>query len=186
MSAWHRHTAPPREQGFILVTSLIFLVVLTLLAVSAITSATLQDRMATGQREKSRALQDADSALAYVESVLAEPDFFRCAVVAPLNPPSDCPSRIRALPIQIAGSRFTDRAAADYATDAFWNAPAIGHYDPPGKDHTRVDFLVEVMPASPVNQTRAALARAAVIRVTARARASRSATAMVQMIYEID
>ncbi|WP_161627847.1 pilus assembly PilX family protein [Salinisphaera shabanensis] len=56
-------------------TSLIFLVVITLLAVSAINSSTLQERMASNQREKSRARQAADAALRRGELVLQDAVF---------------------------------------------------------------------------------------------------------------
>ena len=64
-----------RENGFVLVTSLIFLVVITLLAVSAINSSTLQERMASNQREKSRARQAADAALRRGELLLQDAAF---------------------------------------------------------------------------------------------------------------
>ena len=64
-----------RSRGFVLVTSLIFLVVITLLAVSAINSATLQERMASNQREKSRALQAADAGLRQGELLMRDPVF---------------------------------------------------------------------------------------------------------------
>jgi type IV pilus assembly protein PilX len=63
------------EQGFVLVTSLVFLVVITLLAVSAINSSTIQERMASNQREKSRALQAADAALRHGESLFNDSKF---------------------------------------------------------------------------------------------------------------
>jgi type IV pilus assembly protein PilX len=63
------------QTGFVLVTSLIFLVVITLLAVSAINSSTLQERMASNQREKSRARQAADAALRRGELVLQDTIF---------------------------------------------------------------------------------------------------------------
>lgn len=54
---------PQGERGFVLVTSLIFLVVITLLAVSAVNSSTLQERMASNLRDKSQARQAADAGL---------------------------------------------------------------------------------------------------------------------------
>jgi type IV pilus assembly protein PilX len=64
-----------RQNGFVLVTSLIFLVVITLLAVSAINSSTLQERMASNQREKSRARQASDAALRRGELLLQDAAF---------------------------------------------------------------------------------------------------------------
>jgi len=63
------------EQGFVLVTSLVFLVVITLLAVSAINSSTIQERMASNQREKSRAVQAADAALRQGERIFKDSRF---------------------------------------------------------------------------------------------------------------
>lgn len=63
------------NQGFVLITSLIFLVVVTLLAVSAMNSSTLQETMASNQREKSRARQAADAALRQGELLLKNSAF---------------------------------------------------------------------------------------------------------------
>ncbi|MDA3920328.1 MAG: PilX N-terminal domain-containing pilus assembly protein [Salinisphaera sp.] len=63
------------QRGFVLVTSLIFLVIITLIAVSAINSSTLQERMASNLRDKSDAFHDADAALRSAELKLALPLF---------------------------------------------------------------------------------------------------------------
>lgn len=68
-------SATYNQRGFVLVTSLIFLVVITLLAVSAINSSTIQERMASNLREKSRARQAADAALRQGELLLRDPAF---------------------------------------------------------------------------------------------------------------
>jgi len=69
-------TRPPNpERGFVLVTSLIFLVVITLLAVSAMNSATLQERMASNQRDKSQARQASDATLRQAEMLLGQSVF---------------------------------------------------------------------------------------------------------------
>lgn len=51
------------QQGFVLITGMIFLIVITLLALSTMGSTTLQERMTSNQREQFRALQAADAAL---------------------------------------------------------------------------------------------------------------------------
>lgn len=64
-----------RQGGFVLATSLIFLVIVTLLAVSAINSSTIQERMASNQREKSRARQAADATLRHAEQLFQDSAF---------------------------------------------------------------------------------------------------------------
>jgi prepilin-type N-terminal cleavage/methylation domain len=62
-----QHMKTPREQGFVLIASLLMLVVLTLLAVSMSRSFGLQERMAGNLREKARAFDAAQSSLSYAE-----------------------------------------------------------------------------------------------------------------------
>ena len=61
-----------QQRGFVLITGLIFLIVITLLALSSLGSTTLQERMASNLREQSRALQAADAALRDGEARLAQ------------------------------------------------------------------------------------------------------------------
>lgn len=63
------------ESGFVLVTSLIFLVVVTLLAVAAINRSTLQEKIATNTRARETAQQHANAALRAGEAVLATDAF---------------------------------------------------------------------------------------------------------------
>lgn len=64
-----RRTCPARaqERGFVLIVALLFLLVLTLLAVALFRSGGLQERIAGNTREKQRALEAAQSALQYGE-----------------------------------------------------------------------------------------------------------------------
>ena len=67
----HKENEISKDQdGFILITSLLFLVIITLLALSGIDSATLQQKMATNSEAKSRSLIASNSALAHAESVI--------------------------------------------------------------------------------------------------------------------
>lgn len=63
------------QRGFVLITSLVFLVVITLLAVTAINRSTLQERMASNMRDQSRDRQAADAALREAERRLSDPVF---------------------------------------------------------------------------------------------------------------
>ncbi|MDT0617310.1 PilX N-terminal domain-containing pilus assembly protein [Salinisphaera sp. P385] len=60
------------QQGFVLITGMIFLIVITLLALSTMGSTTLQERMTSNQREQFRALQASDAALRDGERRLAQ------------------------------------------------------------------------------------------------------------------
>lgn len=59
-----------RQSGVALVTGLIFLVVLTIIVVAALRSATLEERMAANARNRMLALQAAEAAIRDAEGVL--------------------------------------------------------------------------------------------------------------------
>lgn len=65
---------PDKQHGFVLITSLIFLVVVTLLAVSAINSSTLQEKIAANTQARELANQLANAALRDGEALLAKLD----------------------------------------------------------------------------------------------------------------
>ncbi len=68
------HRSPnPRQQGSALVISLVFLVVMTLIAVGAMRDTTLQERMAGNLRDRSLAFQAAEAALREGENWLLSP-----------------------------------------------------------------------------------------------------------------
>ncbi len=74
MSARISPRAAPRaaaQRGFILVTGLLFLVVMTLLALAMFRSTGLMDRITANTRDKQRSFEAAQSALAYAEWWLA-------------------------------------------------------------------------------------------------------------------
>lgn len=64
-----------KNRGFVLITGLIFLVVITLLALSTMGSTTLQEKMASNLREQSRALEAADAGLRDGEARLVMDEF---------------------------------------------------------------------------------------------------------------
>lgn len=59
-----------RQSGVALVTGLIFMVVLTIIVIAALRSATLEERMAANARNRMMALQAAEAAIRDAESVL--------------------------------------------------------------------------------------------------------------------
>jgi type IV pilus assembly protein PilX len=60
------------EQGFVLVTGLLFLVILTLLGISLFRSSGLMERVAANTRDKQRAFETAQAALQYGEWFLGQ------------------------------------------------------------------------------------------------------------------
>lgn len=69
---------PARQRGAVLIISLIILIVLTILGVTAMQSTTLEEKMAGNMRERDIAFQSAEAALREGESFLenvALPDF---------------------------------------------------------------------------------------------------------------
>jgi type IV pilus assembly protein PilX len=80
----HRPTGRGTSQGYVLIVGLLFLLVLSLLAVSMMKSFGMQEKIASNTREKQRAFEAAQSALRYGEwwlaraTVRAEPLQQRC------------------------------------------------------------------------------------------------------------
>ena len=72
---------PPRQQGVALVMAMLFLLILTLIGVSALSSTSMQEKMAGNSQNKHAAFQAAESALIEGESLVqgwtssTEPDF---------------------------------------------------------------------------------------------------------------
>lgn len=62
---------PRRQRGTALITSLIFLLLLTIMGITAVGTATLEERMAGNMKDQYLAFQAAESALRYAESQLA-------------------------------------------------------------------------------------------------------------------
>ena len=63
-----------KQQGAVFATSLIFLVVITLLGVTAMKTATLEERMAGNLRDRNLALQAAEMGLRYAEQHIRDND----------------------------------------------------------------------------------------------------------------
>lgn len=193
-------TAPkfPRsrgQRGFVLVTSLIFLVVITLLAVSAISSSTLQERMASNLREKSRARQAADAALREAELQLSS------AAMATYQKARNCSSggevddSENGLVICRQGvfDAADDDAGERYFDDDVWSSSAVQTYnaDKNGDNDaidTDVRYVVEELEdcVGSVDPDKCALGAGVIrYRVTALARGQNpAAIAVTQSVYQ--
>ena len=77
-------TPDNRQNGAALITALVVLIMLTLLAISTLSTSTMEERMAANSQELNRAFQIADTGLA---RIFDDPDALN--TVAPFNPPPD-------------------------------------------------------------------------------------------------
>lgn len=66
MSELHKISLPAKQQGAVLITALIMLVILTLLGLSSISTTTMEERMSANSQEITRAFQAASTGLAQV------------------------------------------------------------------------------------------------------------------------
>jgi type IV pilus assembly protein PilX len=72
MSAYRSNPLPPTlsQRGFVLVMSLVFLLLLTIIGVTAMNTTSLEEKMATNVKDKNLSLQAADSAIAMLNTWL--------------------------------------------------------------------------------------------------------------------
>lgn len=119
--------------GFVLITSLIFLVVVTLLAVSAINRSTLQEKIAANTRAREIAEEHANAALRAGEAVLrtAAFDTYRPAgtiVDLDKNPQAGIPDSIH-IWVQNAIPGTDTNTAQDFLKESVWNNSNPIQYD---------------------------------------------------------
>ncbi len=69
-----KYCLPQKQLGAVFVTSLVFLVVITLLGVTAMKTATMEERMAGNLRDRNLALQAAEMGLRYAEQHIRDND----------------------------------------------------------------------------------------------------------------
>lgn len=75
-----------RQQGMVLLLSLVFLLLLTLLGVSSMQNATLQEKMAGSVTLRNKTFQTAEAVLRIGESAIQAPNYS----LAPCNSPATC------------------------------------------------------------------------------------------------
>ena len=177
-----------RSAGFVLVTSMIFLVLLTLLALSAMRGSTLEERMASSQREYAAALQRANDGLREGERRLADPALERYASGAAF----DQAVGLSGDDADAAPCDFDDEGDAvdTYFEPTPWRGAARLERDGDGDgaDAPADAVLYCVRPATfaarDLNpETAAAADGVAYFRITARGDGARSALAITQSTY---
>lgn len=79
-----------KQNGFILIVSLIFLVIMTMLGIAMFGGVTMDERMSGNQREKSRSLDAAQMTLNYVDNWLANSSNTVCGGTLFNGSPGNC------------------------------------------------------------------------------------------------
>lgn len=190
------HADASHEHGFVLVTSLIFLVVITLLAVSAISSSTLQEHMASNARDKSRALQAADAALRQGEMLLRQPRFdtyqpagASYAVTVNGNSTNATTTQVTIWRQDAMFASNPANPSLAFLDPALWKKNTAQTYTPDPK-LPAVQFFIEDMnenfqPRDLNPDTTARADGGAIYRITARAKGQNpAAVAVTQSLYE--
>lgn len=159
-----------RQAGVALITGLIFMVVLTLLALAAMRTTTLEERMSGNARDRDLAFQAAEAALRAGEQVLQG----------------------ATLPAFATGTSYTPRIAASTLSTYWpthpWATQSVAAWQPEGTN-SAPQYVIEEMGASGGGSGGGlgigALGDDGVYRVTARG-VGRSATTVVilQAVYE--
>ena len=126
-SILHRTLQLPMQAGVALITSLLFLIMLTLLALPLMRGFGLEEKIAGNTREKERAFQSAENALGYSEWWLVDrqaTDGIDCT-----NPPALGPNEIRVCslktPIPADPDTWQNQGGTQYSPPQ-WAAGATG------------------------------------------------------------
>lgn len=160
-----------RQTGMALITGLIFMVVLTLLALAAMRTTTLEERMSGNARDRDLAFQSAEAALRAGEQVVSGATLPAFALGTPLTP------RIDAATLTSYWQNTHD-----------WVAQSTAAWQPTGTS-AAPQYVVEDMGASAGggggSQAFSALNEDGVYRVTARGVGSSANTVVIlQAVYQ--
>lgn len=130
MSVTPRHPLARRQHGVVLVTGLIFLVILTLIGVTALTNTMMEERMAGNTRDQEVAFEAAEAAVRDAET------FLEAATLPSFNG---------------SNGLYSQEAAPAPEWDAVtWtNARAYADDDFAGKTADSPRYLIEEQPATP-------------------------------------
>ncbi len=110
-------TLARQVSGYALITSLLFLTVMTILGTSAVGRMTLQERMASNLREKGRADEAANAAL-------RQGELWVFGAVQHPKPAGSAPTGSDPMPHVWDGGALENLLGLDYSDDHFWDGKA--------------------------------------------------------------
>lgn len=123
---------PRRQRGMVLVASMLILIVITLLGLSAMRSAGLEERMSGNQYDQNYVFEAAEAALREAEIVAA----------APLTFTNACTNGLCPTPVAGATDRWMDSSFTGWKSAANANAGIV-----------TAQYIIEDMGAQPVDGT---------------------------------
>lgn len=191
---------PNHQRGFVLITSLIFLVVVTLLAVSAINNSTLQEKIAANMRAQKTAELHANAALREAEALLASAQDFetyhpvgKTVTVDPIPSGLETKGPIKVHVWQQGGMLISPTTNSTLA-EKFVNPNTWTEHTPTeytitavdGSDDTLAHYYIEELDGcyqADLNPDACATGRVVIYRITARAQYGK-ATVVTQSTFE--
>jgi type IV pilus assembly protein PilX len=112
------------SSGFVLITGLLFLLVITILGVSAVSTVTLQERMASNLREKGRANEATNAAVRNGESWILNRLNYPSPYTDTMTPPSG------PMPTVWGNGVPSALLSKGYEDDALWNDASVSPQQP--------------------------------------------------------
>jgi type IV pilus assembly protein PilX len=108
----------PRQRGYVLITALLILVILTLLGVSMLSGVSLQEKMAGNTRAKTRATTAADFVVNAVETLLPSMPMLVSGCTSPANAWRICAANTLSDSSAVADSTWGLNGGTSYAVSA--------------------------------------------------------------------
>ena len=164
-----------RQSGVALVTGLIFMVVMTIIVIAALRSATLQERMAANALNRQVALQAAEAVLREVESTEFTNSIYTNFSESNFSDASGCTRCKR--PVAGDAPRWQTMTEAQWLAAPRFSAGLEGVTEPPR-------YIIEMI-KSPHKNT-AGVCTKGLARITARGQGLDSGTVFLQSVYRFE
>jgi type IV pilus assembly protein PilX len=113
---------PASQRGMVLLVSLVFLLLLTLLGISTMQNATLQEKMAGSVMARNKTFQGAEGALRLGESAIQVSSF----VLAPCTTVTTCAPPAESVTVTAAGQNGTSNVTWTAAGSGFYGIQNLG------------------------------------------------------------
>lgn len=164
-----------RQSGVALITGLIFMVVMTIIVIAALRSATLEERMAANAHNRQVALQAAEAVLREVESTVFAQPIYTDFKEGNFSTAAGC-TRC-SLPVAGAAPRWQTMTAAQWLAAPSLSVGLYGVPEPPR-------YIIEIL-VIPVKGTNN-ICKKGLARTTARGQGQNSGTVFLQSVYRFE
>ena len=172
----HFNQIKARQSGVALITGLIFMVVMTIIVIAALRSATLEERMAANARNRQVALQAAEAVLREVELTEFKKDNYT-KVFSDIGFTTALGCTQCLLPVAGDAPRWETMTEAQWLAAPKLSVDLDGVTDPPR-------YIIEILAIpSPITPS---LCRNGIARITARGQGRDSGTVFLQSVYRFE